>query len=365
MDSQLKTLKIAELEFDRENPRLAEFSISKNTTDEEIIEILWEAMDVKELALSIAASGFFQHEPLIVSLEQGKNVVVEGNRRLCALKLLDQPLLAKAKGWNLPEISAAVRAGIKDIPVLIQSREESWKYTGFKHVNGPAKWSSFAKAKYIVDVHKTYGISLEDIARQLGDGHGTIQRLYRGLMVLDQAKREGVYDTEDRTTPRIFFSHLYTGLDYDGFNQFLELKPKETETQSPVSENRMKELGEVCSWLFGNKQTDQTPVVGKQNPDLKRLNAVLLNREAVSALRGGEDLATAWEISQPSDQVLEDALLAAKRSLLKASSYVSTGYDNSESLLKVAGSVATLADSIYEEMERMRTKGTKKNRITE
>lgn len=365
MPSEITTLKVCELEFDRENPRLAEFDIEETTSEQEIIALLWQAMDVNELVLSIAASGFFEHEPLIVARENDKNVVVEGNRRLCALKLLTDPMIAEENGWTLPVISTFVRATLDDIPVLIQSREDSWKYTGFKHVNGPAKWSSFAKAKYIADVHRTYGIPLLEIASQLGDGHGTVQRLYRGLMVLEQAKREKVYDTENRTTPRIYFSHLYTGLDSPGFSSFLKLKPKESETDSPVAQDRLGELGEVCNWLFGNKKEDKQPVIRTQNPDLRRLDAVLLDREATAALRAGEDLATAWEMGRPSEQVLEEALLAAKRNLLKASSYVSTGYDKSESLLKVAGTVAELADSLYDQMARMKAGTGKKKRITD
>lgn len=365
MTSQIENIKVADLEFDRENPRLAEFDISPDTSEETIIETLWLSMDVRELVLSMAASGFFAHEPLIVAVEKGVNIVIEGNRRLCALKLLNNPEVASDKGWELPEISKKQREALESVPVLFQSREDSWKYTGFKHVNGPAKWSSFAKAKYIAEVHRTYNVQLADIASQLGDGHGTVQRLYRGLMVIEQAEREKVYDTSNRTTPRIFFSHLYTCLDRKGFSEFLELKPKEEETDSPVPGNKLKELGEVCVWLFGDKAEKKKPVVVSQNPDLKRLDAVLQDREATAALRAGDSLDDAFEIGRPSDQVLEEALLAAKRNLMKAKSYLSTGYDKSEALLKVAGSIYTLADSIYEEMDRLRSSSKKKVRITD
>lgn len=365
MPNEIIDIEVDKLEFDRQNPRLAEFDITPATSDEEIIETLWLAMDVRELVLSMAASGFFAHEPLIVALENGKNVVIEGNRRLCALKLLSHPQIARDHGWEMPALSSAQTAVLKSVPVLIQSRKESWKYTGFKHVNGPAKWSSFAKAKYIAEVHQKYNVSLVDIASQLGDGHGTVQRLYRGLMVIEQAERENVYDTANRTTPRIYFSHLYTGLDRKGFSDFLNIKPKEEETDSPVPASHLPQLGEVCTWLFGNKAEKKKPVVVTQNPDLKRLDAVLQDREATAALRGGESLESAFEMGRPSDLVLEEALLSAKRSLMKAQSYLSTGYDKSEALLKVAGSIYTIADSIYEEMDRLRKAGSKKERLND
>ena len=53
-------------------------------------------------------------------------------------------------------------------------------------------------------------------------------------------------------------------------------------------------------------------------------------------------------------------MLAAKRNLEKARALLSTAYDGSEELLRVAGTVANLADDLYEEMERKRNPGRKK-----
>ena len=358
-------LNVSDLNFDRANPRLVEYGISKTTTDADILNVLWDAMDVRELVLSIAASGYFPHEPLIVADEDGEHIVIEGNRRLAALKALTVPSIASEHNWDIPKITETARLDLEKVPAIYQDRKQSWRYLGFKHVNGPAKWTSFAKAKYIADVHRKFNVPLADIARQIGDGHNTVCRLYRGLMILEQAEKARVYDPENRFTPRIYFSHLYTGLDYPGFISFLGLAPAENETESPVSAAKLKELGEVCVWLFGDKKEKQPPAIKTQNPDLKQLDAVLGNREALAALRAGEELGVAYEISRPSGTVLEEALLKAKRELMRASGYVATGYDRSESLLKVAGSVATIADTIYLDMERMRSGSKKPNRLTD
>ena len=42
-------ISVKDLDFDRLNPRLAEYGVQPETTDEEILKILWEAMDVREL----------------------------------------------------------------------------------------------------------------------------------------------------------------------------------------------------------------------------------------------------------------------------------------------------------------------------
>ena len=357
--------KVSDLHFDYQNPRLAEYGISKATPEEEILKILWDAMDVRELVQSISASGFFPHEALIVVQEDDRNIVIEGNRRLAAVKVLLGSEKNRELGWAVPTLSKEARADLETIPTIFSTREEAWRFLGFKHVNGPAKWSSYAKASYIATVHKTYGIPLADIANQIGDRHNTVQRLYRGLMVLEQAEREGVYNRENINRTRLAFSHLYTGLDYEGISNFLNVAPKENETVTTVTKEKLKELGELCVWLYGDRSQNRPPVVETQNPHLRMLNAVVANREAVAALRAGEDLNKSYEISRPATSVFEEALLAAKRELTTARAALSSGYDNSHELLKIAGSIANIADDLYTEMERKAKPNQKKTRIAE
>lgn len=356
------------LHFDHANPRLAEYGINGELDEDQILEILWEAMDVQELVQSISASGFFEHEAIIVAQEDGRNVVIEGNRRLAAVKVLRNPELAASKNWPVQSLSPEMRAQLDTLPAIISSREESWRYLGFKHVNGPAKWGSYAKAMYISEVHRKYAVPLVDIAHQIGDRHRTVQRLFRGLMVLEQAERTKVFDRSDRYNKHLSFSHLYTGLDYEGIAKYLGVAAKEDESINPVPDKNLAALGEVCGWLYGSRRLKVEPVVVSQNPHLRQLNAVLESREAAEALRAGAPLSKAFEISRPPQAVFESALLAAKRELTTARAYLTTGYDNSEQLLKIAGSIANMADDIYEELERKRraTEGKdKKQRVSE
>lgn len=356
------------LHFDHENPRLAEYGIGDHLDEDEILDILWDAMDVQELVQSISASGFFEHEALIVATEDGRDIVIEGNRRLAAVKVLRNPELAVEKGWQVPKLRAAQRKQLDKLPAIRASREESWRYLGFKHVNGPAKWGSYAKAVYIAHVHRTYGVQLADIAHQIGDRHRTVQRLFRGLMVLEQAERAKVFDREDRFGKRLSFSHLYTGLDYDEISSFLGVSAKEDESINPVPAKNIKALGELCVWLYGSRKEQREPVVRSQNPDLRQLNAVVGNREAVEALRAGAPLEKAFEISRSPQEVFESALLAAKRELTTARAHLTSGYDNSDALFRIAGTIADMADDIYQELERKRKAPagrTRKQRVTE
>ena len=358
------SMKVSELAFDLKNPRLAEFDQAGNSTEAEVMQILWEAMDVRELVLSIAASGFFRHEPLIVTQEGGKNVVIEGNRRLAAVKVLLEPTIAREQKADVPAITEEAKQALEEVPTIRGTRENAWCYLGFKHVNGPAKWSSYAKSRYIADVHRNFGIKLEDIAKQIGDTHKTVQRLFRGLMVIEEAERLKVFRREDRWRNHFAFSHLYTGLDYPGISAFIGLRPESKEGEEPVPPEKKEELRELCLWLYGSKRDKTLPEMETQNPHLRQLDAVVSNKEALAALRGGSGLANAFEASRPSSTLFEESLLASKRELQKARSMLSAGYDGSKELLRIAGTVAVLADDLYEEMNRKSNPG-KKKRIAE
>ena len=355
---------VMDLTFDLKNPRLPEFGLTKESTEAEVIKMLWNAMDVRELVLSIAASGFFQHEPLIVAREDGKNVVIEGNRRLAAVRVLIDQGLAESLNADAPRVAASAQEALMELPTISATREEAWRHLGFKHVNGPAKWASYAKARYVAEVHRLYGIELADIAKQIGDTHRTVQRLFRGLMVIEQAERLRVFSRDDRWRNHFSFSHLYTGLNYAGISEFIGLRPEAGERENPVPPEKHQQLGELFLWMYGSKKREQPPVIETQNPHLRQFEAVVRDRQALAALRDSNDLSTAFEISRPSFTVFEESLLASKRHLQKARGMLSIGYDGSNELLRIAGTVAELADDLYEEMSRRGTK-RRKQRTTE
>jgi len=344
-DSRITPMKVSDLTFDLKNPRLSEFDLSDGDAEKRVINILWDAMDVYELVLSIAASGFFPQETLIVAKEDGKNIVIEGNRRLAAVKALLDPSIARELNAQIPEIGKDARDALEHLPTISGTRRNAWRYLGFKHVNGPAKWSSYAKSRYIADVHRNFRVPLDDIASQIGDTHKTVQRLFRGLMVVEQAERMGVFHLEDRWRNHFAFSHLYTGI-----SAFIGLRSEPEDDQKPVPIERKGELRELCLWMYGSKREEMPPLIERQNPNLRQLDAVVSNKEALAALRSGSDLAIAYEMSFPSSNVFEEAVFASKRQLQKAHGMLSIGYDGSEELLRVVGTIADLADDLYSEM---------------
>lgn len=87
---------IANLKFDIYNPRLPK-RLQGITNDSEIIDYMVKNGNILELMKSISELGYSAAEPVLVVLDEKdkKYIVVEGNRRLTAVKLLNNPGLAK------------------------------------------------------------------------------------------------------------------------------------------------------------------------------------------------------------------------------------------------------------------------------
>lgn len=341
---------IHELHFDRRNPRLF---LEQDHSEDDLILRLWRDFAVDEVAMSIAHNGYFRHEPLFATTEDDQLVVVEGNRRLAAVRLLVSDELRKQVGaTDLPPITSDRKTELEVLPVIERQRSDVWQYIGFKHVNGPQPWQSYAKAQYIAWVHNELGTSLDDIARKIGDRHATVRRLYRGLMVLRQAEEAKVFDLNNRWKKHFPFSHLYTGLDYPNIRNFLGINNDSSFGKYPVPDSHISNLGDLCQWLYGQKPT--RPLVQAQNPDLRKLEEAIGNKDGLVALRRGLSLDIAVDISTGDEQLFRGHLLDARRRLQEARGKQLTGYQGDIDTLQIAKEIFELADHLVLDMENNR-----------
>lgn len=364
---QIEREPIDNLLLDPGNPRFA--SGAEDETQEDLLRVLWNDFAVDEVALSIAANGFFEEESLLVvpkdpKSRKGPFIVVEGNRRLAAVRLLrDANLRDKMRATNLPDIDEAARAKLNTLPVSkYDNKEQLWQYLGFRHINGPQPWDSFSKAKYVADVHDEHGIDLDVIASSIGDRHTTVKRLYRGYQILLQAESKTVFRREDRVAKRFFFSHLYTAADQPEFQKFLGTDPEKSLKPNPVPKSRYSELYELMVWLYGSKAEQKQPIVQSQNPDLNTLREVISEPRGLSALRAGLPLQRSHEISMGDERRFRNALVRAKDELQLADGTVTTGYSGEEDLYLVLKDILTIVDSINARMEGKWSKRSSKSR---
>ena len=293
----------SELMLDAANPR---FMGERLDEQGEVLDFLIENFDVNELVQSILYSGWIDYEPLIV-LRKG-NTVLEGNRRLAALRALADRALRKRMDIRLP-----ARPGPEALPRAIraryvESRDEARDYIGFKHISGPFKWDPLAKAKYASEWLGDAG-DMTAIGRRLGDTHSTMVRLVNGWRVLNQACRAG-FDRSETTRKSFYLSHLYTALAAPSIRDYLDLPRSngaDALPESPVPAHRIENLRRLMSWIYG--QENEPAVVQTQRPDIGRLVRVLGNERARIVLEDRRDLDAAFKETENKALMFDRALM--------------------------------------------------------
>ncbi len=175
-----KSANVSSLLLDPENPRIP--PTDEDLSQDELLAELIAHDRVYELAKNIATNGYYTDELLITAPRDGKLVVVEGNRRLAALKVLlspdAAPERAQRKFWAL---SAKVpKSMIKTIPVTVApSRDAALPRIAAKHTLPlveqwkPAQQARFYRAlleqgKPVAEVCEDYGLTpgkVEDFLR--------------------------------------------------------------------------------------------------------------------------------------------------------------------------------------------------------
>jgi hypothetical protein len=195
---------------------------------------------------------------------------------------------------------------------------------------------------------------LDDIARTIGDRHDTVRRLYRGLMVLEQAEKTGRFARADAYKSRFAFSHLWTGLGYSGIQRFLGIKPETGDKKDPVAKSHVENLIELCRWLYGSKENEIPPLIRSQNPDLRNLDEALQTNRGVAALQAGLPLDTSVKVGRGDERLFTEALVSALKHLRDAESYRATGYQGDEDMLNSAQKILTIAQSMVEDMQQVR-----------
>lgn len=166
---------VDKLRFDPENPRFGGAATRKNPDQ---IQKYLEGSPHYALNLvgSIVENGFLPYEPLIVRQVGEDFVVIEGNRRLAAVRAI--------RGESTDKYTTATKAALKKIPVLIfpgganrGDSEEMLRYLGVRHLFGFRDWPPVSKAMFLdkrigskrdlTQVLKELNITRQEVARYL------------------------------------------------------------------------------------------------------------------------------------------------------------------------------------------------------
>lgn len=164
ISAELKDIEVGKLKFWSENPRvnsaIKKQYGSKPPTDKEIESVLRSAEHVKELLQDIRTNGGLI-DPILVK----GNVVLEGNSRLCAYRILLEKATASKDKRSITRWSK-IKAQV--IPETT-NEETIFAILGTWHIKGKKQWDTFEKVAYLKRMKEQYKYSTEKISEVIGE----------------------------------------------------------------------------------------------------------------------------------------------------------------------------------------------------
>lgn len=293
-------VRIGDLRYDPENPRLG--GAAKRKSQDQIQKYLeGHPHYALDLVASIVENGFLPYEPLVVRQQDDAYIVIEGNRRLSAVR----SILSTPPGRYPSEVASR----LQDIPVLIfadgpnhADSEEVLRYLGVKHLFGFRDWPPTSKAMFL-DKRISSKKDLAQVLRELNIKKPEVARYlipYRLMKAARQIFKK--VDAED-------FWSLAESFGRKKIRAYIQLDvSRRTMRIRTVDHAKLRHLAQ---FLYGKK---------RRVTDTRQLSAlarVLGSPEAAKKLERGATLEDASLYVEPKQETLAHLLKGLERLFFK------------------------------------------------
>jgi hypothetical protein len=328
----LRMLPVDQLLFDSKNPRFPRVGTGDNEPD--AIRWMLDNANIIELMNSIGEQGFFVGEPLVVvpSRVSGKFDVIEGNRRLTAVRLLNNPTLAPTKKKSVEEASTAATHKPKEVPCLVfKKQEEVLRYLAFRHVTGVQAWNPLQKARYLQrlattdEYKKLQKLDLRRrLAREIGTRPDYVGKLLAGLAVYEAIEEQSFFGIPGLEDAEGWYTVLTTAItSYSSIAGFIGLTGITDDDASKLKQSNLKKL---ATWLFRKNSEGVARV--RESRDIQKLGRVVANPDALQKFEEGSSL-------EDADLLTEGPLEAFRESLRQAKGRIEFARDLVHKLSKI------------------------------
>jgi hypothetical protein len=203
-------LKLEQLLLDPNNPRFAELGETQENVpeiriaEERVQHNAYDRMkaskfDVIELRDTIKTVGYLPMDRIVVRAWAGnqewvepKYVVVEGNRRVAALKWLLELHDIGRETFTKEQIENFTK-----LPGLLLDHQRApdsvrWVLPGLRHVSGIKEWGPYQRARAVY-VLREAGQTPQDVAQSLGLPTRAANQLWRSYLALEQMRADEEY----------------------------------------------------------------------------------------------------------------------------------------------------------------------------
>lgn len=322
MGHKISDVAIGDLDLDPLNPRLPTYVPRDQPS---MLEFLANASSIEELMSAISENDFFQAEALIAVPDQGKLIVVEGNRRLTALKLLSG---ASFEGMSsrIHELQKGAKFKPSKVPVAIyDTREEVLNYLGNRHIAGVKPWGALAKARYIKQLYETTNSKLDFekrtriVAKVIGSRRDFISKSMRAFDIYSVAEKAEFFSIPGVDEKSVKFSLISTAVDYEGVQSFIYGAP-DTDEGSVERAPNPDRVHELFLWMFAQDKEGKTALGESRN--IIKLSRVMLSDEALKSMRSGATVEQAYLLTTGVGEDFDALCSQIQRELREANSIV-------------------------------------------
>lgn len=299
---EIETVHVDELNLDPLNPRLGRSNTGPELRQSKILELM-RGWTLDELAISFVESGYWPQEALIVTKEQlyGKQnwVVIEGNRRLAALKNLYAAVTGKLTDLKWTELAEGLDATdvlFTAVPIIsVTDRTDVQSFLGFRHVTGIKEWKPAEKAQFIAHLIEDNQMSYNDVRRKIGSKTPTVRQNYISYRLLLQMEGDEEIALEQVEKK---FSVLFLALRTEGARTYLDIDidAEPDKAKMPVPKKHLGNLKNFALWLFGD---GDTPPVVRESRQVDDFGKILESEKAIDYLERSErpNFDVAWQLA--------------------------------------------------------------------
>jgi hypothetical protein len=309
VDSSAKRFSLKNLYLDPNNYRLihekeqievSEDKIKDKTVAQRTLRLISgdRNQNIQDLIDSFKSNGYLPVDQIQVrELSDGGYVVVEGNRRIAALKYLENEF--EQRSIELGRLDPAI---FTKIPVVLYTDADEMHHLtlmALKHISGNKKWGEWNQAKLLEKMHTIYQLGEDEICSRIGISKIELRRSLRALSLVQQYAESDYGDQFDEAKFPIFReaarnSALKNWLAWDEstfkvthetnadvFFSLMSLEPLEEEDDS----------GQVN---FNDKYLE--PAITKRD-DIRTLGQIIGDERALKNLIAHRDLNAAYRAS--------------------------------------------------------------------
>uniref|UniRef100_UPI0031014B11 hypothetical protein n=1 Tax=Neorhizobium sp. EC2-8 TaxID=3129230 RepID=UPI0031014B11 len=287
VNNEISYTSVDNLWLDPLNPRLGRGNTGPAVKQSTIMGLMRD-WTLDELAVSFIESGFWPQEALLVVREKlyGKDVlvVVEGNRRLAALKFLKRAADGEKIDRRWKEIVEEIPppAALFDrVPYIeVSSRKDVEAFLGFRHVTGIKEWKPAEKAEYIAKLIEGSKLTYAQVMRKIGSKTPTVRQNYISYRLLLQMEEQDTISIEHVEEK---FSVLFLSLRTEGVQKYLhiDIMAEPNDARTPVPVEYLKQMSNFALWLFGSET--RAPIV-RDSRQVDQFGQILLSTKAVEYL---------------------------------------------------------------------------------